>query len=268
MALVDGREATHGADEKYYAAHPGKTFRDCAINCPEMVVVRDGNFAMGSPENEKDRDNDESPQHEVKITERFAAGKYAVTFAEWEACVAGGGCGGYSPEDVGWGRGNRPVINVGWDDSQEYVKWLSHVTGKNYRLLTEAEWEYAARAGTTTAYYWGDEIGEGKAVCQGCGSPWDNKQTAPVGQFQPNAFGLYDMAGNVFQWVEDCKATYGRTPSDGSAYRIRNCGEHVLRGASWSFPPHGLRSAFRKHSSVPANRIDSIGFRVARTLSP
>ena len=196
--LIMGGKPLTAAEEKYYAAHPGETFKECAINCPAMVVIRDGNFIMGSPDNEKDHEMDESPLHEVKLAGRFAAGKYAVTFDEWGACVSGGGCVGYSPDDGDWGRGNRPVINVGWDDAQEYVKWLSHVTGKNYRLLTEAEWEYAARAGTRTAFWWGDEIGENNAHCAGCGSKLDRTRTAPSGQFQPNAFGLYEMVGKCF----------------------------------------------------------------------
>ncbi len=133
---------------------------------------------------------------------KFAIGKFAVTFDEWDACVAGGGCGGYQPPDNSWGRGNRPVINVSWNDAQTYIQWLSHKTGKSYRLPSEEEWEIAARAGTTTEYYWGNDVGHNNANCDGCGSEWDNRKTAPVGSFKPNAFGLYDMMGNVWQWTD------------------------------------------------------------------
>ena len=161
--------------------------------------------------------------------------KFEVTFDEWDACVAYGDC---DPRvsDSGWGRGRQPVINVTWDDAKRYVAWLSRMTGKPYRLLTEAEWEYAARAGTQTAYSWGDEIGKGNANCDGCGSQWDNKQTAPVGSFAANAFGLYDMHGNVWEWVEDCfHDNYEGAPDDGSAWTADgDCNSRVLRGGSWS----------------------------------
>jgi formylglycine-generating enzyme required for sulfatase activity len=141
----------------------------------------------------------EGPQHKVTIAKPFAVSKFAVTFDEWDACVVLGGCPQAS--DSGFGRGKRPVINVNWDDAQQYVAWLSRMTGRPYRLLTEAAWEYAARAGSTTAYFWGDEIGVGNANCKGCGNQTDNRETSPVGSFKPNAFGLYDTHGNVWQWV-------------------------------------------------------------------
>ena len=159
---------------------PKDTFKDCDT-CPEMVVVPAGEFMMGS----NDGQADEKPVHKVTIAKPFAVGKFEVTFAEWDACVAAGGCK-HKPDDEGWGRGKRPVINVSWDDiTKEYLPWLSRKTGKTYRLLTEAEWEYAARAGSRAKYAWGDEIGKNSANCDGCGSHWDNKQTAPVGSFQP-----------------------------------------------------------------------------------
>ena len=167
-----------------------------------MIVIPAGEFMMGSPATEEGRYSNEGPQHKVTIAKPFAVSKFDVTFADWDACVSVGGC----PQlgDSSFGRGTRPVINVNWNDAQQYVAWLSKMTGQPYRLLTEAEWEYAARAGATTAYYWGDEIGVGNANCNGCGSQWDGRETAPVGSFKPNAFGLYDMAGNVVQWVQDC----------------------------------------------------------------
>ena len=143
------------------------------------------------------------------------------------------------------------MINVSWDDTQQYVAWLSRMTGQPYRLLTEAEWEYAARAGTTTAYYWGDEIGKGNANCDGCGSQWDFKQTAPIGSFAPNAFGLYDMAGNVNQWVQDCyHDDYNGAPIDGSAWTSEDCSRRVVRGGSWYYSPLSLRSAIRNWLAV------------------
>ena len=142
--------------------------------CPAMVVVPAGGFTMGSPAIETGRDIDEGPQHRVTFAEPIAVGRFAVTFDEWDACVDDGFCDGYKPQDQGWGRGSRPVINVSYDNAVTYVEWLSRKTGKAYRLLTEAEWEYAARAGSTTAYYWGTGIGKGNANCDGCGSKWDN----------------------------------------------------------------------------------------------
>jgi formylglycine-generating enzyme required for sulfatase activity len=160
------------------------------------------------------------------------------------------------------------VINVSWNDAKEYAAWLAKKTGKSYRLLSEAEWEYAARAGTATKYYWGDDIGEGNANCIGCGSQWDSKQTVPVGSFKPNALGLYDMAGNVWQWVEDCwYDNYNGAPKDGSpAIEISGC-RRVLRGGSWLNVPQLLRAA-RRDMYNSGIRFAIIGFRVARTLTP
>jgi formylglycine-generating enzyme required for sulfatase activity len=244
---------------------PKDTFKDC-VNCPEMVVVPPGSFTMGSPESEPWRDENEGPQHVVTIPKPFAVGKFTVTFDEWDACVADGGCNGYRPEDAGWGRGRQPVINVSWNDAGAYVSWLNKKTGKDYRLLSESEWEYAARAGTTTAYYWGAEIGKGNANCNGCGSQWDNKRTAPAGSFAPNAFGLYDMAGNVWQWVADCYAdSYKDSRRDGAASTSGDCSSRVLRGGSWSIYPRDLHAAYR-YSSSPGYRYKYVGFRLARTL--
>ncbi len=189
--------------ERERVLKPKDSFTECD-KCPEVIVLPAGKFAMGSAATEMGRDIDEAPQHQVVIAKPFAVARFDLTFDEWDACVADGGCNSYKPQDQGWGRGRRPVVNVSWDDSTAYAAWLSRKTGKTYRLLTEAEWEYAARAATTTAYYWGNEIGKGNANCDGCGSKWDNDQTAPVGSFAANAFGLYDMAGNLWQWVQDC----------------------------------------------------------------
>jgi formylglycine-generating enzyme required for sulfatase activity len=251
------------------ALKPHESFRECLVDCPEMVVVSAGEFTMGSPSNEKGRYDNEGPQHKVTIARPFAVSKYAVTFDDWDACVKVGGC----PQEgrasnAGWGRGRRPVIYVSWDDAKAYVAWLSRMSGKAYRLLTEAEWEYAARAGTTTAYYWGDEIGKNNANCNGCGSQWDGRHTAPVGSFAPNAFGLYDMAGNVWQWVEDCyHDSYNGAPADGSAWQAGDCKSSVVRGGSWDEDPQLLRLAGRNRGSSSL-RDDDLGFRVGRTLTP
>jgi formylglycine-generating enzyme required for sulfatase activity len=254
------------------ALKPGAAFRECTKDCPEMIVVPAGNFMMGSPGNEKGRYNNEDDgngrQIRVTISQPFAVSKSDVTFADWDACVSVGGC----PQegraaDAGWGRGTRPVIYVSWDDAQAYAAWLSRMTGKTYRLLTEAEWEYAARAGSPTAYYWGDEIGKGNANCAGCSSQWDNRQTSPVGSFKPNAFGLYDMAGNVWQWVQDCyHPNYDGAPPDGSAWTSGDCSSgRVLRGGSWDNTPQNLRSAVRGRFTT-VDRGSDLGFRVGRTL--
>jgi formylglycine-generating enzyme required for sulfatase activity len=242
-------------------AAAGRTIRGCS-DCPEMVVVPAGKFMMGSV----NANADEKPVHDVTIPQPFAAGKYEVTFAEWEACVAGGGClSNKSPGDAGWGKGRRPAINVSWNDAKEYVSWLSRKTGQSYRLLTEAEWEYAARARSASAYAWGDNIGTGNANCEGCGSQWD-KQTAPVGSFAPNAFGLYDMHGNVWEWCEDNwhNDYTGNPPADGSVWRGDDS-RRVLRGGSWVNDPQFLRSANR-FRLLPVARDNYVGFRVARTL--
>ena len=249
------------------AMRPGKVFRDCP-ECPEMVVVPAGSFMMGSPSSERSRGNDEGPQHGVTIPEPFAVGKYEVTFAEWDACVAAGGCNGHRPGDRGWGRGQRPVIDVNWGDAKAYVGWLSRKTGERYRLLSEAEWEYAARAGTRTRYHWGHSIGRNQANCDGCGSRWDDEKTAPVGSFPANGFGLHDVHGNVWEWVEDCwHGSYAGAPTDGRAWATGgDCERRVLRGGSWNFIPWFLRSAFRFRLTA-GGRLYSFGFRVARTLA-
>jgi formylglycine-generating enzyme required for sulfatase activity len=253
------------------ALKPGKSFRECARDCPEMVVVPKGEFTMGSPSDEEGRYANEGPLHRVTIARPFAASKFEVTFADWDACVSVGGCPQEGrASDAGWGRGRQPVIYLSWDDAQAYVAWLSRMTGKAYRLLTEAEYEYAARAGTTTAYSWGGEIGRNNANCMGCGSQWDGKQPAPAGSFAANAFGLYDMLGNVWEWVDDCyhdNYDDGAPPTDGSAWTASDCQYRVVRGGSWLRGPLYLRSASRNGGSTD-RRHNSLGFRVGRTLTP
>jgi formylglycine-generating enzyme required for sulfatase activity len=250
-----------------HSLRPGSVFRECDKDCPEMVVVPAGRFMMGSPVSEKGHTADESPQHTVTISAPFAVSKFPVTFADWDACVAVGGCPQISVS--GFGRGTRPAVNLSWHQTQIYVSWLSRMTGKHYRLLSEAEWEYAARAGSTTAYPWGEEIGVGQANCIGCGSEWDNKRTSPVGSFTPNAFGLYDTNGNVWQWIEDCyHDSYEGAPSDSSPW-TQGCdeGRRAVRGGGWDSLAIALRTANRDRISL-GNQLNDIGFRISRSLAP
>ena len=246
-------------------SRPGRRFRDCA-ECPQMVVIPAGSFMMGSPESEY-RAANEVPAHRVEIGEPFAVGAYEVTFEEWDTCVAAGGCAGYRPADRGWGRGKRPVIHVSWKDAQAYVEWLSGKTGEKYRLLSEAEWEYAARGGSRTRYSFGDDISRSQANYDFNGSN-GLKKTVPVGSYGANGFGLYDMHGNLWEWVQDCwNDHYGGAPADGRAWESGNCSRGVLRGGSWSNIPWYLRSASRL-GIVTGIRSLNYGFRVARTLGP
>ena len=240
---------------------PGSKFRDCP-ECPEMVVVPAGSFMMGSPPHEQGRGEDEGPVREVRIGAPFAAGVYELTFDEWDACVADGGCGGHRPGDEGWGRGRRPAINISWRDAQLYVEWLSGRTGESYRLLSEAEWEYAARAGTATPFH----TGSGIATDQANHGSFQGK-TVPAGSFEANAFGLHDMHGNVWEWVQDCwNDSYAGAPGDGGARESGDCSSRVLRGGFWGSASVHLRSANR-YRFAAAGRDDSKGFRVARSLA-
>ena len=243
---------------------PGERFRDCAESwCPELVVAPAESYMMGS---DSSGNPGEGPAHSVTMGKAFAVGVYEVTFDEWDACHQAGGCS-HNPGDQGWGRENRPVMNVSWDDAQEYVRWLSEETGKGYRLPSESEWEYVARAGTGTRYWWGDEIGLNRANCSGCGSGWDGKGTAPVGSFPANEFGLHDVHGNVWEWTEDCwHGDYVEAPADGSAWtQGGDCNLRLLRGGAWDVEPGALRSAARSRNTAEF-RYFSLGFRVARTL--
>jgi len=237
---------------------PGDVFRDCP-ECGELVVVPTGEFDMGSTEAAS-----EAPVHHVSIAQAFAVGRREVTFAEWDQCVAAGACN-YSPGDRGWGRGARPVIDISWDDAQAFVAWIAKKTGQKYRLLSEAEWEYAARGGTASPYWWGKDLGTGHANCAACGGS-SERQTVPTGSFRPNAFGLYDTAGNAAEWVQDCwNDSYRGAPADGSAWMSGDCGLHVLRGGSFASNGKSIRSAsrFRYDQDV---RYYSNGFRLAREL--
>ena len=230
-------------------------FKDFPVG-PEMIVVPAGTFLMGSSDGEGDKD--ERPQHEMTIARPFAIGRFAVTFDEWAAAYGRGGVK-HDPGDQGWGLGRRPVINVSWEDAMAYVGWLSRETRKSYRLLSETEWEYCCRAGTTTTYSFGDTIDNRQ-------SQFSETKTAEVGSYPANAWGLHDMHGNVWEWCEDTwHPNYEGALKDGSEWKGGDASFRVLRGGSWINSPRGLRSAFRFRFS-PDGRGISVGFRVARTL--
>ena len=219
----------------------GTVFRDCA-DCPEMVWLPPGETQLGEAAGGR--------RNVATVDHTLAVGRFEVTFAEWDACVAAGECRRRA-RDSGWGRGRQPVIDISWSDARQYTTWLSRKTGRTYRLLTETEWEYAARAGTDARYWWGNEARAGFANCNDCGTRWDGRRPAPVGSFAANPFGLYDMNGNVWEWVDDC--SYDCAPGD-----VR-----VVRGGAWQGPAHAMHSAAR--SAVPSGYHDNrVGFRVAR----
>jgi formylglycine-generating enzyme required for sulfatase activity len=261
------------------ALKPGREFKDCAA-CPPMIVVPSGQFVMGSPPTESGRADNEGPTHVVAIASAFAIGKYEITFDDWEACVTDRRCA--RADDSGFGRGRRPVINVSHENAQGYVTWLSEKTKQKYRLPTEAEWEYAARAGSDKARFWGNSE---DATCQYANvfnaatrakyKDVERKafrcddgfvETAPVGSLKPNKFGLYDMLGNVWEWVEDCwNGSYAGAPTDGSAWKAGDCSKRVLRGGGWYYGPNNARSA-KRLKSEPGRQGNDVGFRIARTL--
>jgi formylglycine-generating enzyme required for sulfatase activity len=268
------------------ALKPTDIFRECE-QCPEMVVVPAGEFNMGSPESEVTHKTDEAPRHVVTIAKPFAVGKFPVTMDQFAAFVTETGFVDGKCEVL---EGNRYVVDerrswripgfrgvpqpgtyaavcLNQNDAKAYLDWLSGRTGKSYRLLSESEWEYAARAGGSTSYPWGDEIGRNNTNCIDCVSAWENQQRpAPVGSFAANAFGLYDMHGNVAAWVQDCyHDSYVGAPSDGSAWTTGDCFYRVVRGGSWNSFSEQVRSADRSYFPLRFRR-DDIGFRVARTL--
>jgi formylglycine-generating enzyme required for sulfatase activity len=253
------------------ALKPLDVFKECE-KCPEMVMVPAGTFLMGSPDSEPERYSNEEPMHRVTFAQPFAAGRFAVTFEEWDACVAAGGCNGYRPSDNNWGRGRRPVINVSWEDAKTYVAWLSRTTGATYRLLSEAEREYVTRAGTTTPFWWGYSIStrqanyDGNYVYNGGVKGEVRQRTVPVDYFDPNPWKLYQVHGNIWEWVEDCWIdSYDKTAGDGSPRITDKCGSRALRGGSWIISPWNLRAADR-FQAKPTDRAILFGFRVARTL--
>ena len=271
LASPAQRPSTPSAGMSVPALQAGQTFSDRLSSGglgPEMVVIPSGRFRMGCVSGQ-DCSNDELPVHDVTIPRAFAVSKYEVTFEDYDRFTYWNWV-----DDEGWGRDRRPVINVPWNHAQKYVAWLSRQTGHTYRLLSEAEWEYVARAGSSTAYSWGDDIGTNQANCADvtslglgtCGDQWEH--TAPVGSFAANAFGVHDLHGNVWEWVEDCwNGSYADAPSDGGARSADNCGQRVIRGGTWSIYFRHLRSADRMRIS-PGTSSNDIGFRVARTLTP
>ena len=236
------------AEEPVHMA--GDVFQDCN-DCPKMVVIPPGSFIMGSPPNEPMRQSNEGPQRRVTMRNVFAVGMFEVTQREWKALM--------SNNPSHFKGSDKPVEVVSWNDTQAYLKTLSRKTGKNYRLLTEAEWEYVARAGTTTSHFTGDRISKSQARFNSSG-------TVPVGSFAANSFGVHDMIGNVWEWVEDCyRDSYQGAPIDGSALISGSCNSRVIRGSAWYLSPGSLRSAHRA-----GIYLDSwshvIGFRVARSM--
>jgi formylglycine-generating enzyme required for sulfatase activity len=236
----------------------GKEIRDCP-DCPVLLSLTPNAFSMGS----NSGDPSEKPAHKVSLSKPFAIGKFEVTRAQWTACVNAGACQRVDEDD---NSPAAPVRDVSWDDTQQYLKWLSKSTGKNYRLPTEAEWEYAARGGTGSRYWWGEQMQPNKANCKECGDPWRKEGPADVGSFAPNPFGLHDMNGSVWEWVADCwHPSYAGAPADGQAWDTPNCRTHVIRGGSWrdgaSYMPSSTR--FKYDSGV---RQSQNGFRVVREL--
>jgi formylglycine-generating enzyme required for sulfatase activity len=262
----------------------GGIFQDAPF-APEMVVIPAGKFTMGSPDDEKERLDDEGPRHEVTIPQALAVGRFAVTFEEWDFAQAEKGWASVTgvkprkPDDWKWGRGRRPVINVSWDDAKAYAKWLSYRTGQAYRLLSEAEWEYAARAGTATPFWWGPSITPDRAnyhgnyTYEGGGAKGEYRgKTLPVDSFEQNPWGLYQVHGNVWEWCEDVWHESYKKKSEklrltGGAWTTGDRGRRVLRGGSWLNYPAFLRAAARDRDFT-SNRNDIAGFRVARTLNP
>ena len=270
VALLVGFSASTLAQDELVFAHGfEQTFIDCT-DCPTMVMIPAGTFTQGSPPDEPERNSDEGPQRTVSVP-AFAMGQTEVTFEQWGACVTDEGCS-HNPDDYGWGRGDRPVIGVSWNDAQEYVTWLSNRTGHDYRLPSESEWEYATRAGTTGRFNTGDCITTDQAnfsgdPAQGCPEGIHRNQTVPVASFAPNAFGLYDTHGNVWEWVQDClNSAYIGAPIDGSAWMTGDCSHAMMRGGSWIHPGYLMRSATRVGNYRPLS-FDFWGFRVARTVT-
>lgn len=236
------------------------SIKDCE-ECPELAIIPPGSFTMGTD----GRHKYEKPSHTVTIDKAFAIGIYEVSFNEWQVCLDEGACGTELPDDHNWGMGMRPVINITWHEAQLYLDWLSQKTGKAYRLPSEAEWEYAARAGTEGEFWWGDDIGKAKANCRDCGAKISH-ESLPVDSFTANPWGLYNMHGNVWEWTQDCwNKTYDGAPGDGSAWVEGDCRQRVMRSGSWYYFSKNLRSAWRakNHSKVKSY---GIGFRVLREL--
>ena len=240
-------------------AHGSESVRDCE-NCPEMVILQPGSFTMG--DNHGDRS--ERPAHRVTISRPYAIGKYEVTLAQWNACVQAEACKAVT--STTGSPDKSPARDISWADTQRFVRWLSKQTGQNYRLPTEAEWEYAARAGTGSRYWWGEKMRAGMANCKGCGGDWSNDAPVNVDALPPNPFGLYGMNGGVWEWVEDCwHKDYDGAPTDGSAWTSSDCRENVIRGGAWRNDSTYAHSSSR-FTYDSAVRYILNGFRVAKSL--
>ncbi|MDF2181584.1 SUMF1/EgtB/PvdO family nonheme iron enzyme [Neptuniibacter sp. CAU 1671] len=230
---------------------------------PEMVILPAGEFLMGDQSGQGD--DNESPVNTVRISKPFALSRFEVTYTEYDLFAEE--TGRSKPDDNGWGRDNMPVTNVSWQDAVAYTRWLSERTGQPYRLPSEAEWEYAARAGTNTTYWWGNELRDNMAVCDQCGSQWDGKQAAPVGSFTANPWGLHDMTGNVDEWVADCyRDHYPESSSDSKAFLRSGCQQRVMRGGSWFEIARLIRPSSRYRHPANSKR-NSWGFRIAVDLT-
>jgi formylglycine-generating enzyme required for sulfatase activity len=241
------------------AATGARSIKDCAA-CPELIALPAGSFMMGSNSD----DPAERPVHHVSIGQPFAIGKFEVTVEQWNACVDASAC--QRADIEGNNSKSAPVRNVSWDDAQVYVKWLAKMTGKNYRLPTEAEWEYAARAGTSTQYWWGNEMRKGYADCKDCGEPWSKESPVNVGSFAANPFGLFDMNGSVWEWVGDCwHSSYKGAPVDGHVWDESGCPSRVIRGGSWPDGAAYMQSATRFKYSASVRQSQN-GLRVARDM--
>ncbi len=226
---------------------------------PLMLKLPGGTFNMGSPNYLPY--HDERPQHEITL-QSFSISRYEITFEEYDNFARA--TGHSLPDDRGWGREKRPVINVNWHEASYYTKWLTEQTGHQYRLPSEREWEYAAKAGSETLYWWGMKPDKNNANCSICGSLWDGKKTAPVGSFKPNAFEIYDSIGNVMEWTISClRRTYQGAPSTGNQWRGGDCSQRMVRSSSYKSYLKNLRTTKRNHFH-PNTRIDTLGFRVVR----
>jgi len=255
LALIGGTAPVSAAE----SLAPGTVFRDCEKICPEVVVIPAGHYVMGSDEKA------ESPRVPVTIAKPFALGRFETTFDEFDACVDAGGCA-KKPFDRDWGRGRRPVHTVTLAEIEQYLGWLSKTTGHKYRLPSEEEWEYAARAGTTTKYWFGNIMIAGEVNCRDCATEWSAVKSAPVGSFKPNPWGLYDVHGNLNELVADCwNTSHAGAPADGSARTDGDCKSRVFKGGAWYYNPRAARSAWRARNDT---RVASyvFGFRVLREL--
>lgn len=260
--IVESAEALRNADKPADNLTVFRDEWDGGGFAPQMVVIPKGRFQMGDLHGQGD--DNEYPVHEVVLSTSFAFSRHEVTFAEYDQFAEA--TGRSLPADEGWGRGELPVVNVSWNDANAYARWLAEITGQPYRLPTEAEWEYVARAGTETIYWWGDELTPEMAVCDGCGTQWDATQPSPVGSTPANPWGIHDMNGNVDEWVADCYLPrYSSTPTNGTAHQSSGCDQRVMRGGSWFDIPRVIRSASR-YRHPPATSRNSWGFRVALDL--